>query len=188
VRNALLLAGIVAGAALPVMASAQPYDRGCVEANRSNRVAGTVIGGIAGAVIGSAVAGRGSRGAGAVIGGATGAVAGNAIAGSNNQPCPPGYAWQGPPPEPAAYGFWRDAPTGIHARIDFMQQRLDTASARGWISRGDYRDLSAELNSVRREHDQLRDRDGGRLYPQDRAYLQSQLDDMSAHLHWAARG
>ena len=173
------------GAALPVIAAAQP---GCVQSNRANNVAGTVVGGVIGAVIGSNVAGHGARTGGAVIGGATGALAGNAIARSNDHPCPEGYVYEGPPPEPASYGFWRGAPAGIHERIDFMQQRLDASSERGWISPYDYRRLEAELNGIRRQDDQLRDRDGGRLYPQDRDYLQSRLDDMSQQLHWEARG
>ncbi len=44
---------------------------------------GTIIGGIGGAVAGSALAGRGSRGAGALLGGIGGALLGNAIASSD---------------------------------------------------------------------------------------------------------
>jgi len=189
VKTKVLLAALVAGVALPpLMASAQPYDSGCVQSNRANNAVGTIAGGVIGAVIGSNVAGHGARTGGAVIGGATGALAGNAIARSNDHPCAEGYVYQGPPPEPASYGFWRGAPAGIHERIDFMQQRLDTSSERGWISPYDYRRLSAELDGIRRQDHQLRDRDGGRLYPQDRDYLQSRLDDLSQQLHWEDRG
>ena len=44
---------------------------------------GTIVGGVGGAVVGSAVAGRGDRGVGAVLGGLGGALLGNAIASSN---------------------------------------------------------------------------------------------------------
>jgi hypothetical protein len=184
VKKTVLLAALVAGAALPLMASAQPYDRGCVEANRANRVAGTVIGGVLGAVIGSNVAGHGARTGGAVIGGATGAVAGNAIARANNHDCPPGYVYEGQPPEPASYG----PSGGIHARIDALQQRLEWSSERGRISPYQYRRLSAELSGIRRQDDQMRYRDGGRLDPQDRDYLQSRLDNLSQRLEYEARG
>jgi len=192
VKTTILLAGLVASAAIPLMASAQPYDRGCVEANRANRAAGTVIGGVLGAVIGSNVAGHGARTGGAIVGGATGAIAGNAIAGANNHPCPAGYVYEGPPPEPATYGdrygFWYGAPASIGQRIDFMQRRLDYSSERGWISPYDYRRLDAQLNDIRRQDDQLRYRDGGRLYPRDREYLQGRLDELTTRFRWEANG
>ena len=56
-KTKILLAALVCGAALPVIAAAQP---GCVQSNRANNVAGTVVGGVIGAVIGSNVAGHGA--------------------------------------------------------------------------------------------------------------------------------
>jgi outer membrane lipoprotein SlyB len=44
---------------------------------------GTIIGGVGGAVAGSAIAGRGDRGVGALLGGLGGALIGNAVASSN---------------------------------------------------------------------------------------------------------
>jgi hypothetical protein len=96
-RTKLLIAGFMMAVALPATALAQPYDPGCVQQNRDNRAAGTVVGAIGGALIGGAIGGRHNAGAGAVIGGVTGAVAGNAIAGSNNHPCPEGYYYAPPP-------------------------------------------------------------------------------------------
>ena len=71
---------------------AQAY---CVKAH-GDAGAGAVIGGIAGALLGSGVAGRGNRGAGAIIGGGVGAVGGAAIADSagssaTSPGCPPGF-------------------------------------------------------------------------------------------------
>ena len=51
-----------------------------IEFGNGNTGTGTVVGGLAGAGVGAAVAGRRDRGAGAVIGGLGGALLGNAIA------------------------------------------------------------------------------------------------------------
>lgn len=185
-RTKLLVAGLIAATALPAMAMAQPYDPGCVRANQDSRAAGTVLGAIGGAIIGSAVAGHHDRGAGAVVGGIAGAAAGNAIAGSTNHPCPPGYYYAPPPPPPGpGGGFWAGAPAGIHERIDFMQSRIDRASSAGWISPRESHDAYRELDFIRSELRRLRYQDGGRLRPVDRDYLQQRLDALSRRLHWA---
>ena len=74
-RKHLLLAGFAALTLIPSLAVA---ETNC-ETHRGNRVAGTVVGGGIGALLGSAIAGRGDRTAGAVIGGIGGAVLGNQI-------------------------------------------------------------------------------------------------------------
>ncbi len=51
---------------------------------------GTIIGGVGGAVAGSAIAGRGDRGVGALLGGIGGALIGNAVASSDRHP---GFAY-----------------------------------------------------------------------------------------------
>jgi len=168
---------------VPAAASAQPYDPGCVRSNQDNHAAGTILGGIAGAVLGSAIAGRGSHGAGAVIGGIGGAVAGNAIAGSNDHPCPAGYYYA--PPPPPQDGFWAGAPGGIHARIDFLQQRIDETAHNGWLAPRETERLYGELNGVREEDRRLHEQDGGPLRPEDLAYLQQRLDAIVREMHWA---
>jgi len=195
-KTKLLLAGLFAAAAIPAFAVAQPYDPGCVQANHDNHVAGTIIGGVAGAVIGGAIGSANhNTGAGVAIGGVTGAVAGNAISHSNDHPCPDGYVYQGPPPQqypdqyPNQYpdrraDFWYGAPEDVSQRIDFMQTRINQLQANGWISWREDRDLNSDLNDIRRQRDSLRYRDGGRLSPQDRDYLQSRLDTLSQRLHW----
>jgi len=72
-RNHLLVAGIAAAALIPSFALAQTS----CEQQHQNRVAGTVGGGVLGALIGSAIAGHGDKTTGAVIGGVGGAVIGN---------------------------------------------------------------------------------------------------------------
>jgi hypothetical protein len=183
-RTHLFAAGIMLAAVLPGAAMAQPYDPGCVRANQDNRAAGTVLGAVGGALLGGAIAGRHDRGAGVVVGGIGGAVAGNAIAGSNNPPCPSGYYYPAPPPPPNAR-FWAGAPQGIHERIDFMQGRINDAARNAWISPEETNAANRELAFIRSEDQRLHYQDGGPLRPEDRAYLQGRLDNLSQRLHWA---
>src|SRR5579871_6060861 len=121
-KTNLLVAGLLAAAAIPTLAFAQPYDPGCVQANHDNHVAGTVIGAVAGAVIGGAIGSNNhNTGAGVAIGGVTGAVAGNAISRSNDHPCPAGYVYQGPPPQqyPDQYQGQPQPYQGPQSRADF---------------------------------------------------------------------
>src|SRR5678815_628190 len=78
-RKHLLAAGIAAITLIPTLAAAQQT----CEERRNNRVAGTVVGGVLGAIAGSAIAGRGDRNEGAVIGGVGGAVVGNQLSKGN---------------------------------------------------------------------------------------------------------
>jgi hypothetical protein len=64
------------------------YDRGYRSRHRCNDgTGGTIIGAIAGGLLGNTVAGRGDRGVGTILGAGVGALAGRAIDRSNN----PGY-------------------------------------------------------------------------------------------------
>lgn len=191
-RTKLLIAGLMTAALLPAAALAQPYDPGCVQDNRNNNVAGTVAGAVGGAIIGGAIAGPHDRGAGVVIGGAAGGLAGNSIARAGDHPCPSGYYYAptqgegyGPPPS-GDRDFWADAPQGLHARMDFMQDRINRAANRGWISGSEINRANRELAFIRSEDRRLRYQDGGHLRPQDRDYLQARLDSLSERLHWAA--
>ena len=86
----------------------------CIRRQEDNAAAGTIIGGVLGAVIGSNIAGGRSRGAGAVVGGALGAVAGNALArDSNGGQCPQGYVLR-----PGAVLF-APPPTVVYAAPDW---------------------------------------------------------------------
>ncbi len=86
-----LIASMAAGAlAAPTFASAQSYgyDRDCRASERSDGTAGTIIGGIAGALLGSSVAPHhGNRAGGAAIGGVAGALIGNSIGRSAGKSC-----------------------------------------------------------------------------------------------------
>jgi len=82
--------------ALPAVSSAQTS---CEQAKHDNRVAGTVIGAIGGAILGGLVAGnRGHKEDGAIIGGVGGAVVGNQLS-KGGGPCPDGQV----PHDPNAY-------------------------------------------------------------------------------------
>lgn len=59
------------------------YDDACRTKKTNRGTAGAVIGGLAGAVLGSNVAGRGDRTEGAVIGGVAGALIGNGVGRAN---------------------------------------------------------------------------------------------------------
>lgn len=74
---------LVSAAAVATPSFAQPYGYGAYEACRAKKsdkgTTGAVIGGLAGAVLGSQVAGRGDRTEGAVIGGLAGVLLGNTV-------------------------------------------------------------------------------------------------------------
>ncbi len=198
-RNKLLLAGLAAMVALPSLAMAQP-DPSCVRSNNQTSATGTVLGALGGALIGNAIAGKHNRGVGTVGGALAGGVAGNVLAGQHNDPCPDGYYRPAPQPAygpgpgpgpgygppPPGGGFWGSAPRGIHERIDFVQERINHGASAGRLSPREVRMANRDLNDIRRQEANLRDRDGGHLSPPDRDYLQQRLDTLSQRLHWAA--
>lgn len=60
------------------------YDRRRYRSNRCSSATGTILGAIAGGLLGNSVAGRGDRGVGTVLGAGAGALAGRAIDRSDN--------------------------------------------------------------------------------------------------------
>lgn len=60
------------------------YDRRRYRSNRCSSATGTILGAIAGGLLGNSVAGRGDRGVGTVLGAGAGALAGRAIDQSDN--------------------------------------------------------------------------------------------------------
>ena len=88
-RTAALAAAAVALAA-PILAQAHDYRRSyyedaCTDRIHDNGVTGALLGGAAGAVLGSNLAGHGARTGGALLGGAAGAVVGSNIARSTTK-------------------------------------------------------------------------------------------------------
>ncbi|HWF00269.1 MAG TPA: hypothetical protein VG248_10775 [Caulobacteraceae bacterium] len=78
-KKILVLASVGALSLAPVLAHAQDEHRRCVDAKSGNAVAGAVIGGVGGALLGGAIGEHGGREGGAIIGGVGGAAAGAAI-------------------------------------------------------------------------------------------------------------
>jgi uncharacterized protein YcfJ len=87
-RNHTLFAALAVAALVPSLAAAQ---NACEQRKHNNRVAGTIIGGVAGAILGSQVSGHGARTEGSVIGGVGGAVVGNQLARSKEDCSGYGY-------------------------------------------------------------------------------------------------
>jgi len=190
----VLLASALALAAMPSISAAQTR---CEAQAHDNKVAGTVVGGVLGALAGNALSRGGGRTGGTIIGGVAGAAIGNNLARTH---CPDGYAevndpdYVPPPtygpdvaPPPAAYDsgtFWRQAPQGIHERIDWMQSRIDHSRENGSLDPRQIGYAEHDLNDIRHMDGDLRGRDGGRLSEADRSYLQSRLDTLGQNLRW----
>ena len=190
----VLLASAIALAAAPSISAAQTR---CEAQAHDNKVAGTVIGGVLGALAGNALSHGGGRTGGTIIGGVAGAAIGNNLARTH---CPDGYAEvadpdyvpppaydaAGPPPPPAydAGTFWRQAPGGIHERIDWMQSRIDHSRDNGSLDPRQLGYAQHDLSDIRHMDADLRARDGGRLSEADRGYLQSRLDTLGQNLRW----
>jgi hypothetical protein len=192
----VLLASAIALAALPSLASAQTR---CEAQAHDKKVAGTVIGGVLGALAGNAIGRGGGRTGGTIIGGVAGAAVGNNLARTHcpdgyaevqdpNYAPPPAYGDNGvPPPPPPQYdsaGFWRQAPQGIRQRIDWMQARIDRSRDRGSLDPRQANYAQRELGDIRRMNDDLRSRDGGHLSEPDRSYIQGRLDNLGQNLRW----
>jgi hypothetical protein len=188
-----LLASALALAAAPSISAAQTR---CEAQAHDNKVAGTVIGGVIGALAGNALS-RGGRTGGTIIGGVAGAAIGANLSRTH---CPDGYAevddpdYVPPPaydaataPPPPAYdpgAFWHDAPTGIEQRIDWMQTRIEHSRDTGSLDPRQLGYAQHDLNDIRRMDSDLLTRDGGALNDTDRGYLQSRLDSLGHNLRW----
>jgi hypothetical protein len=84
--------------------------------------------------------------------------------------------------------FWRGAPDDIYARIDFLRRRIDRGSADGTLNRREARRSAYRLDMIRRGADNMRARHHGRLTPEGRNYIQTQLDDLSRQIRWQRHG
>jgi len=102
-RKLILALSLAATVAAPTLAAAS----GCEERAEHRRVAGTILGGLAGAVIGNQV----SHGGGALVGGIGGAVVGNQLSRTS---CDHYYRRRAYYPQPAAY-YGPARPPGVPA-------------------------------------------------------------------------
>ena len=194
--------GLVGGGA----ASAQTYDPACRQANNQAATNSTIVGGLAGALLGTAVAGKHQKVEGAAVGGIGGALLGNAIGQSNAEPCPPGYYRAPPPPappryEPQAYrppppppppsyrppppppgDFWYGAPEGVHDRIEYLQRQINQANRDGFLSPRELRRLNDRTEGLRHQEADTLYRNGGVLYDADLRDLYHRLGDIGRRL------
>ncbi len=119
---------------------AQWAAQNCFVQHRNNTVAGAVIGGVAGVVLGASLAGWAARGAWVLLGGSLGATAGAAIgASSSTGYCPQGYAVRPGAPPPyyggPAYG---PGPAAYYARPAYAPYpSYRRAPYRPWVWAGD---------------------------------------------------
>jgi hypothetical protein len=185
-------------------AFAQPIDPACRQANNQAATNDTIVGGLAGALLGTAVAGKHQKVEGAAVGGLGGALLGNVIGQSNAQPCPPGYYRPPPPPppyQPQAYrplppppppayrppppppgDFWYGAPEGVHDRIEYLQRQVNQANRDGFLSPRELRRLNDRTEGLRRQEADALYRNGGVLYDDDLRGLYHRLSDVSRRL------
>jgi uncharacterized protein YcfJ len=93
VRSKLIAVAILASSGLALATTPALSGKGqtkvlvCKDVKKSNNT-GTVVGAVAGGLLGNAVAGHGSKTAGTVIGAGVGAVAGHEVAKRNNEKKP----------------------------------------------------------------------------------------------------
>ena len=152
-RRLLLVAGMVAMTALPAVSSAQTS---CEQARHDERVKGTVLGAIGGAILGGLVAGnRGHKDSGALLGAAGGAVVGNQLS-KGGSPCPDGQV----PHDPNAY---YDHDGNYHTSYTDR----DGAYHRGFYDRGGVWHVDYAAANTGRG---WRDRDGRWCHWEDRSY------------------
>jgi len=203
------MAAIAVGVGLGLIgggvASAQSVDPACRQANNQAATNDTIVGGLAGALLGTAVAGKHQKLEGAAVGGVGGALLGNVVGQSSAQPCTPGYyrapppppppqyqpqAYRAPPPPPSSYrppppppgDFWYGAPEGVHDRIEYLQRQINQANRDGFLSPRELRRLNDRVEGLRHEESDLLYRNGGVLYDPDLRDLYHRLGDISHRL------
>ena len=188
--------------------SAQSVDPACRQANNQATTNNTIVGGLAGALLGTAVAGKHNKLEGAAVGGLGGALVGNVIGQNSSQPCPPGYyrvdspppppppryeqpAYRPPPPPPPpAYrppppppgDFWYGAPEGVHDRIEYLQRQINQANRDGYLSPRELRRLNDRAEGLRHQEADTLYRNGGVLYEADLRDLYHRLGDIGRRL------
>jgi hypothetical protein len=164
------LLGVVPAALSPEIAAAQ--DR-CEQIRHDNRVAGTVIGAVGGALLGGAVAGnRGHKDSGALLGAVAGGFIGNQVGGSKD-PCPDGYQRVD------------DVTYGLHEREAGIEQRIRQGVDAGQLDRRDADRALDRLNDIRAEEGDMRNHNGGALDDHDRTVLWNELDELEHHVAWS---
>ncbi|CAN5271798.1 hypothetical protein BH09PSE2_BH09PSE2_03120 [soil metagenome] len=112
---------------------------------------------------------------------------------SNYGPPPPPAQYGGPAPRPgyyapgATYGFWQGAPERLEDRIGFTEAQVRRAANNGWLDRREARRAYGDIANVRNYVSNARNQNGGRLRPEDRRYVEDQLNYISQRVRWEGR-
>lgn len=187
-RKHLILAAVSAAALIPSLAMAQQT----CEERSAQRKAGTAIGALAGAVLGSSVAAHGHKGSGAVVGGIAGAIVGNQVS-KGEKNCQHAYGWYdnnghwhaNAVDRTAASGYydrkgvWVDGePHGYYDRNSVWVSGPDgpRATDTAYEQHDDRRDLDARIARLDARID--RDRDDGRLSHREARDARNTLNDI----------
>lgn len=72
----------------------------------------------------------------------------------------------------------------IDRREQWLADRIDHGVADGSLDRREAHRVHNELRSIRRQEDHMRMHHDGRLNDEDRAVLESRLDDLSHRVRW----
>ena len=176
-------------------------------ASRGSRDKGAILGALGGAVLGGSIGNSQTRCPDGYYREENGRYYDNSgseyrYEGASNYAPPPPQSNYGPPPPPsyqgggyregyyspgATRGFWQGAPERLSDRIAFTEQQVRTAAERGWIDRREARRAYADIANVRRYETDSRNRNGGRMRPEDRDYVSNQLNYISQRVHWQSR-
>jgi hypothetical protein len=77
--------------------------------------------------------------------------------------------------------FWREAPSDMRQRVDWLQRRIDRGVSDGSLTRREARDLYRQLDMIRM------DARRGYMTPDRRDRLQARLDSLSSQVRWQRR-
>jgi hypothetical protein len=164
---------LATGAAIPSIAAADPYDSSyCDHQRQGNQVAGAVVGGVAGALIGHGVAGHDDRGAGTAVGAVAGGTVGAGLGGA---------ATHCDEPYDARY-YGSDYRHGFHGYPQFRDEKahiraeIDEGLHEGWLDDRQATYFHHELQRVEyREAREFGDH-GWELPPWDQQQIRATLD------------
>ena len=78
-------------------------------------------------------------------------------------------------------------PSAWRTGIGFTESQVRRAADNGWLDRREARRAYADIGNVRRYVDNARSRNGGRLRPEDRRYVEEQLNYISQRVRWEGR-
>jgi uncharacterized protein YcfJ len=194
-RKHVLAAGVAAVVLIPTLAAAQVS----CEQRSQNRAAGTAVGAVGGALVGSAVAGHHDRGTGAVVGGVLGAIIGNQVA-KGPRDCAHAYGWydnegrwhSNRVDQASAVGYydrsgvWIDGrPPGRWDNGVYVANAGNYGSDANYVARG--RTLDVDSRIARMDEWIDRGRESGRLNRGDAHQARDELNDIRREANYRRR-